>query len=77
MDILKRYIWETDENELNELIEDGYSVTYLDVSLSVIYGELLSCLDGDVTEQIESMFGYYGLHELLLVGGMYYWLTLS
>ena len=77
MDILKQYVWETDENELKELIEDGYVITYLDVSLSVIYGELLAYLDGNIEEQIQSMFGYYGLHHLLLVDGNYYWLTLS
>ena len=77
MDILKQYVWKTDQDELNELIETGYTIIYADVSLSVIYGEILQCFDGNIKDQIKELFGYYGLHELLLIDGMYYWLVLS
>ena len=77
MDILKQYVWETDQDELNELIETGYTIIYLDASLSVIYGELLQYFNGNIEYQIKELFGYYGLHELLLIDDMYYWLMLA
>ena len=72
MEEIRNRVWETDESELNELIDAGYEVIYFDVSLSVIYKELTNCFTND--EQIEQHFGYYGLNELLQVDGMYYWI---
>lgn len=76
IETLKRYVWETDADELNELIEDGFAVLYADVSLSVIYGELLQYFDGrdDMDQVLKELFGYYGLHALRLFDGVYYWL---
>ena len=76
MDILKQYVWKTDQDELNELIEDGFTVLYADVSLSVIYGELLQYFNDrdDMDQVLKELFGYYGLHALRLLDGVYYWL---
>ena len=71
MEEIRNRVWETDESELNELIDAGYEVIYFDVSLSVIYKELTNCF---TDEQINEQFGYYGLNELLQVDGMYYWI---
>lgn len=75
MEVLKDYVWETDESELNDLIDSGYEVIYFDVSLSVIYAELSNCFDNqEVHRNILDIFGYYGPGALLKVDGVYYWL---
>ena len=77
IDILKDYVWETDQAELNDQLETGYIIIYVDVNLSVICAELLQYFDDDTDQRINELFGHYGLHNLLLVDGMYYWLKLS
>ena len=77
MDILKDYVWETDQAELDDQLETGYTIIYADVSLSVIYGELLQYFNDDIDQQVKDLFGYYGLHNLLLIDGIYYWLMLA
>lgn len=75
IDVLREYIWQTNEDELKDLIDLGYAEIYADVSLSVIYEELSICFSNDEMEQrIEHMFGYYGPGVLLHVAGTYYWL---
>ena len=75
MEVLKEYVWETDETELHDLIDSGYDVISQDVDMSVIYEELANCFDNDELEQrIKEHFGYYGLCELIQVDGVYYWL---
>ena len=78
INILKQYVWETDEQQLYELLKDGYVEVYRDVNLSSIYEELIEGMENDdMEEAFEYYFGYYGLNELLLVDGMHYWLTLE
>lgn len=75
MDELRRYVRETDESELNNLIDSGYVVIYQDVNLSEIYEVLSNGIpETEIEQQIRNMFGYYGLRLLLQVDGMHYWL---
>ena len=75
MEVLRDYVWETDNDELQELIDSGYELVYADVSLEVIYEQFFDCFEGrEVDQRIEEHFGYYGLYALLYVEGMHYWL---
>jgi len=75
-EILQDYVWETDENELRELINSGYEIIYQDVNLSTIYDEIANCYENhELQEQIlKHLLGYYGLCVLVHVDGVYYWL---
>ena len=75
IDILQDYVWEADKNELMELVDLGCEIIYQDVSLTVIYDELVTCFDNnELQQQIKEHFGFYGLSALLHVDGMYYWI---
>lgn len=76
MNELKRYVWETDETELQELIVAGYDIVYQDINLSVIYELIANCYeDHELKQWIDENFGYYGLSRLLQVDGMHYWIV--
>ena len=72
MDKIKEYIGNASSQELHDLFNFGYDIVYQDISLSVIYEELINAFTND--ERIIEHFGYYGQGLLLRVGSMYYWL---
>lgn len=75
MDTLREYVWKTDENELQRLIDMGYDILYQDVNLHVIYDEIAQCIEyKEVDMLINYHFGYYGLCKLLYVNGIYHWM---
>ncbi len=75
-EILQDYVWETDENELRELINSGYEIIYQDINLSVIYEYIAELYnENELQEEIHKhLLGYYGLCRLLHVDGMFYWI---
>ena len=75
IDILREYLAEANEAELQELIGFGYGIVYQDVNLSAIYDVLADSFhETELEQQIRDIFGYYGLGLLLQVDGMNYWI---
>ncbi len=78
IDTLKEHVWDACDSELQELIRLGYEIVYRDVNLSAIYEELSNGFhDYEMRQQIQDIFGYYGLGALLKIDGVYYWLMRS
>lgn len=75
-EILQDYVWETDVNELQDLIASGYEIIFQDVNLSAIYEYIAELYNEDeLQEEIHKhLLGYYGLCRLLQVDGMFYWI---
>ena len=74
-EILQDYVWESDNNELQELVNSGCEVIYSDINLSIIYDVIASCFKkSEVHRKIKEHFGFYGLSALLHVDNVYYWI---
>lgn len=66
-----------DEDELNELINDGYNNYYTDCNMSCIYDFLYNLFDeshtiNEIDDTICLLFGYYSYSRLVKLDGQIY-----